>query len=126
MINPRVPTEAAPAERLYPLTYQAPRAPATRPPATPQSIPPSSPRGPATPATRPRATSSPRRPAEESEAGAGPSGLQAPVTPEERIRMQKRKRSIQRSIDLQILQEAETEAQLEESVMEEEIVSRES
>ena len=40
--------------------------------------------------------------------------------------MQKRKRSIQRSIDLQVLQEAETEAKLEESVMEEEIVSRES
>ena len=40
--------------------------------------------------------------------------------------MQKRRRSIQRSIDLQVLQEAETEAKLEESVMEEEIVSRES
>ena len=40
--------------------------------------------------------------------------------------MQKRKRSIQRSIDEQVLQEAETEAKLEESVMDEEIVSRES
>ena len=40
--------------------------------------------------------------------------------------MQKRKRSIQRSIDEQVLQEAETEAKLEESVMSEEIVSRES
>ena len=40
--------------------------------------------------------------------------------------MQKRKRSNQRSIDLQVLQEAETEAKLEESVMDEEIVSRES
>ena len=40
--------------------------------------------------------------------------------------MQKRKRSIQRSIDLQVLQEAETEARLEESVMDEEIVNRES
>ena len=40
--------------------------------------------------------------------------------------MQKRKRSIQRSIDEQVLQEAEMEAKLEESVMEEEIVSRES
>ena len=40
--------------------------------------------------------------------------------------MQKRKRSIQRSIDEQVLQEAETEAKLEESVMDEEIGSRES
>ena len=39
--------------------------------------------------------------------------------------MQKRRRSIQRSLDQQVLQEAETEAKLEESVMEEEIVERE-
>ena len=48
------------------------------------------------------------------------------MSPGERRRVQKRKRSIQRSIDLQVMQEAETEAKLEESVMEEEIVSRES
>ena len=39
---------------------------------------------------------------------------------------QKRKRSIQRSIDLQVLEEAETEARLEESIMDEEIVQRET
>ena len=39
--------------------------------------------------------------------------------------MLKRRRSIQRSLDQQVLQEAETEAKLEESVMEEEIVERE-
>ena len=40
--------------------------------------------------------------------------------------MQKRRRSIQRSIDLQVLQEAENDARLEESVMAEEIVDREN
>ena len=39
--------------------------------------------------------------------------------------MLKRRRSIQRSLDQQVIQEAETEAKLEESVMEEEIVERE-
>ena len=40
--------------------------------------------------------------------------------------MQKRKRSIQRQMDLQVLEEAETEARLEESIMDEEIVQKES
>ena len=151
MINPRVPNEAAPAEPRR--MYQAPRAQVTRQPANPERTPVSSPRGPAAPAPatrpratatppttpstrtaaarrtsgtrRPRSTSSPRRAAEESEAGAGPSGLQAPVPQEER-RLQKRRRSIQRTIDNQVMQEAETEAKLEESMMDEEIVARET
>ena len=39
--------------------------------------------------------------------------------------MQKRKRSIQGRLNLQVLQEAENEAKLEESIMEEEILSKE-
>ena len=42
------------------------------------------------------------------------------------MRINKRKRSIQRYLDLHVIQEAETEAKLEESTMEEEIVSREN
>ena len=80
---------------------------------------------------------SPRRPSEEDEAVAGPSGLNAPVTlvtpvqeklqerMQEKMRLKKRKRSIQKYLDLHVIQEAETEARLEESAMEEEIVSRE-
>ena len=40
--------------------------------------------------------------------------------------MLKRKRSIQRQMDRQVLEEAETEAKLEESIMDEEIVQKES
>ena len=47
------------------------------------------------------------------------------MTPDDRRRMQKRKRNIQKYLDEQVLQEAATEAWLEESMMETEIVSRE-
>ena len=51
--------------------------------------------------------------------------MQAPVSPGERRRVQKRKRSLQDRLDLQVLQEAENEAKLEESMMDEEILDKE-
>ena len=48
------------------------------------------------------------------------------MSPDERRRnIQKRKRSIQRQIDRQVLEEAKTEAKLDESVMDEEVVQKE-
>ena len=48
------------------------------------------------------------------------------MSPDERRSVQKRKRSIQRQMDMQVLEEAETEARLDESVMDEEIVQPET
>ena len=48
------------------------------------------------------------------------------MSPDERRRnIQKRKRSIQRHIDKQVLEEAKTEAKLDESVMDEEVINKE-
>ena len=54
---------------------------------------------------------------EGSEAGAGPSGAQAPVV--QSSRSTKRKHSIQRRLDDQVIEQAEHEARLEESQLEE-------
>ena len=54
--------------------------------------------------------------------GAGPSGLQPPVSPGERRRAYKR----QRGIDREILKEAEDDARLEESVMATEFIDKEA
>ena len=69
----------------------------------------------AAPSPRP---SPPRRPAdvEGSAAGAGPSGAQAPVV--QSSRSTKRKHSIQRRLDDQVIEQAEHEARLEESQLE--------
>ena len=57
---------------------------------------------------------------------AGPSGRQPPVTPDTRGRMEKkRQKIIQENLDAQVLQEAATEAWLEESMMDSEVVSKE-
>ena len=57
---------------------------------------------------------------------AGPSGRQPPVTPDTRGRMEKkRQKIIQENLDAQVLQEAATEAWLEESMMDSEVISKE-
>ena len=94
------------------------------------------PRGSTTPA-RPSTASSPRRPRPEGEdeAGAGPSGLQlnastsrAALTPEQQQKEKKKKKrrtSIQRFLNSRVMEEAETEARLEESKKVETIFSKE-
>ena len=111
-MNPRVDLRA-PAGRGRPArpTSSTPR---TRRTSSPRSR---SRRGGRSAAPSPRA-SPPRRPAdvEGSAAGAGPSGAQAPVV--QRSRSNKRKRSIQRRLNQQVIEEAEHEARLEESQLE--------
>ena len=112
-MNPRVDLRApAGRGRLARPTSSTPR---TRRTSSPRSR---SRRGGRSAAPSPRA-SPPRRPAdvEGSAAGAGPSGAQAPVV--QSSRSTKRKHSIQRRLDDQVIEQAEHEARLEESQLEE-------
>ena len=112
-MNPRVDLRApAGRGRTARPTSSTPR---TRRTSSPRSR---SRRGGRSAAPSPRA-SPPRRPAdvEGSAAGAGPSGAQAPVV--QSSRSTKRKHSIQRRLDDQVIEQAEHEARLEESQLEE-------
>lgn len=100
-------TTASPGPRARP------RTPTATAPATATSAP-----------RRPRSPSTPRRPEDASRAG--PSGTQPPVTPGTRGRMEKkRQRMIQENLDAHVLEEAATEAYLDMSMMEAEVLSRE-
>ena len=111
-MNPRVDLRA-PAGRGR-SARPASSTPRTRRTSSPRSR---SRRGGRSAAPSPRA-SPPRRPAdvEGSAAGAGPSGAQAPVV--QSSRSTKRKHSIQRRLDDQVIEQAEHEARLEESQLE--------
>ena len=112
-MNPRVDLRApAGRERSARPTASTPR---TRRPSSPRSR---SRRGgrSAAPSPRPSPGLLPANVVEGSEAGAGPSGAQAPVV--QSSRSTKRKHSIQRRLDDQVIEQAEHEARLEESQLE--------
>ena len=112
-MNPRVDLRApAGRERSARPAASTPR---TRRPSSPRSR---SRRGgrSAAPSPRPSPGLLPANVVEGSEAGAGPSGAQAPVV--QSSRSTKRKHSIQRRLDDQVIEQAEHEARLEESQLE--------